>query len=159
MVTCSYDSNAILVRPLKTRTGNELVSTVQSIHHYLAQRGHEPKYHAMDNETSIKMKECLKSEKVIFQLVPPYLHRVNATEWTIHIFKNHFISIPCRVHSNFPLFLWCKLLPQAELTLNLTRPCRFNPKLSACEALEGSFSYNRTPLAPLGAKIIAHDAP
>ena len=28
MVTCSYDSNAILVRPLKTRIGSEFVEAV-----------------------------------------------------------------------------------------------------------------------------------
>ena len=66
MVTYSYDTNAILVRPLKTRTGNELVETVQSIHNYLAQRGYKPKHHIMDNEASIKMKEYLKNQKVIF---------------------------------------------------------------------------------------------
>jgi len=159
MITYSYDTNAILVRPLKTRTGNELVATVQSIHHYLALRGYKPKHHIMDNEASIKMKEFLRNEKVIFQLVPPHLHRVNAAERAIRTFKNHLISILCGVHPDFPLFLWCKILPQAEITLNLVRPCRYNPKLSAYEALEGSFSYNRTPLAPLGAKIIAHDTP
>jgi len=57
------------------------------------------------------------------------------------------------------LFLWYKLLLQAELTLNLICPCRFNPKLSAHELLEDSFSHNRTPLAPLDSKIIAHDTP
>ena len=159
MVTYSYDANAILVRPLKTRGGKELVEAVQSIHQYLSQRGYKPKHHIMDNETSIQMKNYMKSENIIFQLVPPNLHRVNAAERAIRTFKNHFIAILCGVHPDFPLFLWCKLLLQAELTLNLVRPCRFNPKLSAYESLEGSFSYNRTPLAPLGSKIIAHDAP
>ena len=152
MVTYSYDSNAILVRPLKTRGGSELVEAVQSIHQYLAQRGYKPKHHIMDNETSTQMKNYMKSENVIFQLVPPNLHRVNTAERAIRTFKNHFIAILYGVHPDFPLFLWCKLLLQAEMTLNLVRPCRFNPKLSAYESLEGSFSYNRTPLAPLGSK-------
>ena len=66
MITCSYDTNAILVRPLKTRTGNELVDTVKSIHDYLAQQGHKPNHHVIDNETSIKMKEYSKGAKVTF---------------------------------------------------------------------------------------------
>ena len=111
IVTYSYDSNATLVKPFKTRTGNELVSTVQSIHHYLVQRGCELKHHTMDNETLIKIKEYLKSKKVIFQLVPPHLHRVNAVEQAIHTFKSHFTSTLCGVHLDFSLFLWCKLLP------------------------------------------------
>ena len=44
------------------------------------------------------------------------------------------------------------------MTLNMLRPCRLNPKMSAYCSLEGEFSYNHTPLAPLGAKIIAHDS-
>ena len=39
----------------------------------------------------------------------------------------------------------------------MLRPCRYNPKLSACTALEGEYSYNHTPIAPLGSKVIAHD--
>ena len=39
LVTYSYDTNAILVRPLKSRKGKELVDTIESIHQYLAQRG------------------------------------------------------------------------------------------------------------------------
>ena len=39
------------------------------------------------------------------------------------------------------------------------RPCRYDPKLSAYEALEGNFSCDHTPLAPLGSKAIAHDTP
>ena len=66
MVTCSYDSNAIFVRPLKTRTSSELVETVQSIHQYLAQRRYKPKHDIMDNEISVKMKSYTKSENVIF---------------------------------------------------------------------------------------------
>ena len=83
MVTCSYDTNTILVRLLKTRMRNELVCTVKSIYDYLAQWGYKPKHHIMDNETSIKMREYLKGAKVTFQFVLTNLHRVNATERVI----------------------------------------------------------------------------
>ena len=113
----------------------------------------------LDNEASTQMKEYLHKNNIKFQLVPPHLHRRNTAEKAIHTFKNHFVSILCGVHPDFLLHLWCKLLPQSELTLNLVRPCRYNPKLSAYEALEGNFSYNHTPLVPLGSKVIAHDTP
>ena len=48
----------------------------------------------------------------------------------------------------FPLQLWCYLLFQEELTLNLLRTARFDPSKSKYEALEGKFNYNATPLAP-----------
>jgi hypothetical protein len=105
------------------------------------------------------MKSYMKNQQVQIQLVPPHIHRVNAAKRAIRTFKNYFISILCSIHPNFPLFLWCKLLPQAEITLNLVRPCHSNPKLSAYESLEGLNSYNRTPLVPLGSKVIAYDMP
>ena len=42
------------------------------------------------------------------------------------------------------------------MTLNMLRPCRTNPRMPACTALEGEFNYERTPLAPPGMKVIIH---
>ncbi len=42
--------------------------------------------------------------------------------------KNHLISI---FHPDFPADLWDRLLPHAELTLNIMRPWRPDPSLSA----------------------------
>ena len=47
---------------------------------------------------------------------------------------------------NFPLHLWCRLLDQAELTLNMLRTSRINPNLSAHEQLHGIHDFNATPL-------------
>ena len=58
---------------------------------------------------------------------------------------------------NFPLHLWCRLLDQAELTLNMLCTSRINPNLSAHEQLHGIHDFNATPLAPPGTKCIAHE--
>ena len=55
--------------------------------------------------------------------------------------------------------LWCRVLQQAELTLNLLRLSRLNPKLSAYAHLEGAFDFNRTPLVPPGVKILVYERP
>ena len=60
---------------------------------------------------------------------------------------------------NFPLSNWCRLLPQAELTLNLLHASRLNPKLSAYAQLEGTFDFTHTPLAPPGTQVIIHEKP
>ena len=60
---------------------------------------------------------------------------------------------------NFPLHLWDKLLPQAELTLNLLCGSRINPKLSVHAQLRGHYDFNRTPLAPPGIQVLAHIKP
>jgi hypothetical protein len=59
----------------------------------------------------------------------------------------------------FPLHLWDRLLPQAEITLNLLRTSRLHPQLSAAAHFHGLVDYNKTAFAPPGCKIIAHEKP
>jgi hypothetical protein len=89
--------------------------------------------------------------------VPPHIHRRNAAERAIRTFKNHFIAGLCSAAEDFPSRLWDKLLPQAELTLNLLQASRVNPTISAYEAINGPFDYKATPLAPPGCKIVVHE--
>jgi len=96
---------------------------------------------------------------VDFQVIPPHVHRHNATEHAICTFKSHFIASLCSTGKNFPLHLWDCLLPQAELTLNLLRGSCLNPRLSAWAQLHGPFDFNRTPIAPPGTHIIIHEKP
>ena len=60
---------------------------------------------------------------------------------------------------NFSLYLWYLPIPHATLTLNLLRPSRLNPRLSAEAQLDGAFYFNRTPLAPPGTRVIVHKTP
>ena len=94
-----------------------------------------------------------------YQLVPPHIHRRNASERAIRTFKNHFIAGLASTDPNFPLSNWCRILPQAELTLTLLRASRLNPKLSAYAQLEGTFDFTCTPLAPPGTPVIIHEKP
>jgi hypothetical protein len=59
----------------------------------------------------------------------------------------------------FPLHLWDRLLPQAELILNLLRTSRQHPQLSAAAHFYGMVDYNKTAFALPGCKIIAHETP
>ena len=54
---------------------------------------------------------------------------------------------------------WDRLLPQAQLTLNLLRNSRINSKLSAYALLFGNFDFNKTPLAPPGTEVVIHSKP
>ena len=71
-------------------------------------------------------------------------------------FKAHFISILAGVDHNFPLNLWNKLLPQAELTLNILCKSNANPKILRHAHLFGPFDFNRLPLAPLRCTVQIH---
>jgi hypothetical protein len=159
LVVYDYDSNSILVAPMRSRTGPCILTAFQGIHARLVAAGLRPQLHRLDNECSAALKTFLRESDIDFQLVPPRLHRRNAAERAIRTFKNHFIAGLCGVDKNFPLHLWDKLLPQAELTLNLLRGSRINPKLSAHAQMHGNFDFNRTPLAPPGIRVLVHIKP
>ena len=162
LVVYEYNSNAIIVWPLRNRTATEIKCIFQSVVHYLNAQGLRPRLHTLDNEASALLRDYLHSEEVEYQLVPPHIHRRNASERAIRTFKNHFIAGLASTDPNFPLSNWCRLLPQAELTHNLLRASRLNPKLSAYAQLEGTFDFTCTPLAPLappGTRVIIHEKP
>ncbi|KAI2494253.1 hypothetical protein MHU86_20271 [Fragilaria crotonensis] len=159
LIVYDYDSNSILVEPIRSRSGPCILAAFKIIHARLVTAGLRPQLHRLDNECSSALKTFLRDAEIDYQLVPPRLHRRNAAERAIRTFKNHFIAGLCSVDKNFPLHLWDKLLPQAELTLNLLRGSRLNPKLSAHAQMNGHFDCNRTPLAPPGIRVLVHIKP
>ena len=60
---------------------------------------------------------------------------------------------------NFPITPWDRLIPQTHRTLNIMRPFRINPKLSADAFLEGHNYYNAFPFPPLGWRILIFEVP
>jgi hypothetical protein len=126
-----------------------------------AKKGTKLTMHWMDNEASKAVKSLLeKQHGMQYQLVPPHTHRRNAAERAIRTFKDHFIAGLSSADDNFPARLWDRLLPQAEITLNLLRNSRMDPTKTAYEAVSGiNFDYNATPLAPPGCKVLVHEKP
>jgi hypothetical protein len=154
-----YDSNFILAETMRNRSGTEHLRAYNSLHQYLVERGFKPQLQKLDNEASKVLKRSIRDKCIDYQLVPPHAHRRNAAERAIQTFKNDFIACLGTTDKNFPLHLWDRILPQAITTLNLLRSSRLNPRLSAEEHLNGTFDFNRTPLAPLGTKVIIHKKP
>ena len=158
-VLYDFDSNSIHALPIPTRKKEHIVSAFQKIVKRLTLKGFKPQLHKLDNETSQLMSTYMDNEQIKYELTPTGLHRRNLAERAIQTFKNHFIAGLCSTHPDFPLNLWDKLLPQAELTLNLLRPSRIQPHLSAYAQLYGPFQYNSTPIAPPGIKVLLHERP
>jgi hypothetical protein len=50
-------------------------------------------------------------------------------------------------------------LPQAKLTVNLLRQATINPKISAWEYFNGPFDFNKTPLSPVGCRVLIYTKP
>jgi hypothetical protein len=89
--------------------------------------------------------------------VEPHNHQVNAAERAIQTFKDAFIAALTMTDSNFPLQLWDKITPQVQDMLNMMHASRVNPTISAYEALNGPYDWNRYPLAPLGCKAVVYE--
>jgi hypothetical protein len=159
MILYHYDSNAILAQPIKDRTSPELLKAFQVMEQELVARGLKPKLMKLDNEASKLLKEYLRQQDIIFQLVPPYIHRRNSAERAIRSFKDQLIAGLCSTDKSFPMHLWDRILPQAVMTLNMLRTSRINPKLPAATHIFGQYDFNRSPMAPPGTRIIAHETP
>ena len=155
-----YDFNAIIVHVMPSRTDAAMVTAFNEVILTLVKAGgYTPTLNVMDNECSAAVEKYIKSEKIGIQLVPPHNHRVNATEHTIATFKERFIAVLATVDTHCPLQLWDEFLPQVELTLNMLRFSRRDPKKSANQEVYGTFDFNNTPLAPLGTKALIYDDP
>ena len=88
--------------------------------------------------------------------VPPGCHRRNAAEVAIRNFKAHFLGILAGVVDDFPDNLWDRLLPQAEITINLLHQSNATPTVSAYAHMCGPFDYNKMLLAPMGYQVQVH---
>jgi hypothetical protein len=159
MVCYVYYCNYVKVIPMKSRSASEWVKAYDHIHQELTTKGFKPKLQTLDNKASAALKHFFAANDVEHQLVPPHCHRRNAAERAIRNFKEHFVAGLSSVDPTFPLHLWDRLLPQAEITLNLLRTSRLHPQLSAAAHFHGLVDYNKTYFAPPGCKIIAHEKP
>jgi hypothetical protein len=159
MVCYIYDCNYIKVVPMKSRSASEWVKSYDSIHQELTVKGFKPKLQTLDNEASSALKNFVTVNDIAYQLVPPHCHRRNAAERVIRTFKEHFVAWLSSVDPYFPMHLWDRLFPQAEITLDLLRTSCLHPQLSAAAHYHGLVDYNKTAFSPPGCKIIAHKKP
>jgi hypothetical protein len=127
MVCYVYNCNYVKVFPMKSRSTSEWVKSYDTIHQELTVEGFKPKLQTLDTEASAALKNFFTANDVDYQLVQPHCHRRNAAERAIRTFKERFVAGLSSVDPAFPLHLWDRLLPQAEITLNLLRTSRLHP--------------------------------
>ena len=125
----------------------------------LIKAGVKPIIQRLDNEASKALIHAIEKKNLKYQLASPHDHRLNPAERAIQSFKNHFISNLHGCDNQFPAYQWCRLIKQCEMTLNMLRRSRINPKLSAYNQVFGCYDYNATPIAPLGTKAFVHERP
>jgi hypothetical protein len=144
---------------MKSRSASEWVKAYDSVHQELTIKGLKLKVQTLNNEASAALKNFFTVNDIAYQLVPPHCHRRNAAKRAIRTFKEHFVAGFSSVDPSFPMHLRDRLLPQAEITLNLLWTSRLHPQLSAAAHYYGLVDYNKTAFDPPGCKIIAHENP
>ena len=159
LVGYHYDANCILGHPIKNRTGQTLMTAWQHIHKEFGRAGAAPEVWVLDNEVSHDLTNAFHTNNTKFQLVPPHSHRRNLAERAIQTWKNHFKAGLATTDPKFPLSQWDRLIPQANITLNLMRTSRVNPALSAHAYIYGAYDFAATPMAPPGTRVVAHVHP
>ena len=129
-----YDtnSNCIFAEPIKDRTSTHIEKAYGKILNTLKKANISPAIHILDNEASKTYSTLIqKHGKTKIQFVPPNVHRRNIAERAIRTFKAHLIAGLCSTHKDFPLNLWDRLLPQAQMTLNMMRQSNADANISA----------------------------
>ena len=132
LILYAYDTNENLVEPIKTRSDADML------------RAYDVLYDTI---------------KIVVQLAPTHSHRINSAELAIRTSKNNFVTGLAPVDNNFPMYLFFRIVKQSEISINLLRTPRTNPRLSAYAQILGKFYFIETPMAPPGTRIIAHEKP
>jgi hypothetical protein len=144
-----YDANFIASAPIKNRTKEELLRAYQITYKYLSSRVFKPQLHKMETETSKDVEDFIESQHTNLQYIPLDIHRTNSAKQAIRTWKNHFTAGITSLPKTFPIANWCCLTNQCDYTINMLCACHQNSLLSVFEAMEGLFSFDATPMAPL----------
>jgi len=134
---------------MPSRTDATMVTAFTEVITTLKTGGYHPALNVMGNECSAAVEKYIRSEQINIQLAPPHNHQVNAAEWDVTTFKEHFIADLAAVDMHCPLHLWDEFLPHVELTLNMLRFSRWNPNRSANQEVYGSFDFNMWARHPI----------
>ena len=155
----AVDGNYIKSFPIKSRHRSQLLKAYDAVYAFLRVRGYRPQLHKLDNETSQEVEEFIAEQQSKIQYTSADMHRTNLAERAVRTWKNHFTATRAGTPPSFRMSNWCKMTEQCDITLNMMRPCTTNPLLSAFEAMEGSYSFDATPMAPVGTEMLMHLKP
>jgi hypothetical protein len=90
-----YDLNAIIVRPMASRTDTSFIAAFNEVFAILHAWNYQPALNVMDNECFKTVEKHIRTNRMTIQLVPSHNHRVNAAERAIGTFKRTLYRRPC----------------------------------------------------------------
>jgi hypothetical protein len=145
---------------LHDRTSGDYTRAYGDLLDFFAERKKKVTVIKLDNEKSAEVEDMFRQRDTEYAYVPPGNHRTLKAERAIRAAKNHIIAMLCTADDEFPMYLWDKVLPQAELTIKHLRECKSNPAVSAYEGMfNKKYDFDAHPIAPVGIKVIVHDKP
>ncbi|KAJ1384547.1 hypothetical protein B484DRAFT_306697, partial [Ochromonadaceae sp. CCMP2298] len=152
---CGY----IHTTPLPSRTAQSQAKGHAAALAFWTAVGMRPTRARFDNETSAELEALYKGEGIPIQYFPAGNHRANVAERAIQTLKHHFIATLHTTDPEFPMLDWDLLLQQAEITVNLLRPCTVDPSVSAWEYVRGPYDFGGHPIGPAGCKVVVYESP
>ena len=158
-VLLDRDTNRVYLRTMKSRKSHALIEAYADCYQQLLAAGFTAKLVRLDNEISEDLVAAIKHDKLKYQLASPSDHRQNPAERAIQDVKAHFISVRSCADTDFDPKDWDLLIPHVEHTLNLLRPSKINPRISAYTMVDGHYDYLKNPIAPVGCKVVVHERP
>jgi hypothetical protein len=141
MTEVHLDANYIFAKTIRNKTQGKQIQAYQKLIDCMWRAKLGLKKHVLDNEISEKFKKQIAENKMDHKLVPPSNHCILLAEHAIQTWKSHMISILNGVDENFPIALWCQIVLQTELTLNLLRQSNIVPAISAFVHVHGQKDY------------------
>ena len=147
-------TNYIHTETLNSDSGIDILAATKRAIQFFTTHGSPTVHLRLDNKLSSHVRQYLSKEQINIELTPVGQHRRNKAERAIRTFKNHFVATLAGVDKECPLELWPEFLDQIDMTLNIMRTS--SAGLSAWSALHGPVDFNKTPIAPLGIKVVAH---
>ena len=74
LLVYNVDTNAILVKPLKSHDDANMTKAFQNIIKRLRKYNHKVTFFKLDNEVSQAVKDTLTDKSISFKLAPPHMH-------------------------------------------------------------------------------------
>lgn len=144
-----------MMESMKSWNENEIIRVHNILIKCLKARGFQPKKQILHNEISKTHEKAIEKHGMGVERVPKEAHQCNITEKAIQTTKNHLKDILAGCDDSFPMYLWDRLLPHAELTFNLICPANDSPNVSGNQYLYSNHNYDKHPLHSLGSKVQA----
>ena len=126
MVLYEFYSNLIWATTISYKTKLQLVTAYKRLFPLMKWRGLQPQLQRLDNACYKFLKEFMTANNVAHQLKLRRKHSCNYSKKAIQNWKYPFLSGMTSTHPDFPFSQWCKLVEQANITLNIL-PTPSNP--------------------------------